>query len=52
MTRKVSPVTFLFANNQMFFKNLTIEMAMSSRVLQNGHNLYSLLERGSGNPSL
>ena len=39
MTRKVLPVgMFYFANNQMFFVNLMIEMTMGSRLLQIGHN--------------
>ena len=37
MTRKVLPVAmFVFANNQMFFVNLMIEMTMGSRLLQIG----------------
>ena len=39
-TCKVLPVAmFVFANNQMFFVNLMIEMTMGSRLLQIGHNL-------------
>ena len=38
-TCKVLPVAmFVFANNQMFFVNLMIEMTMGSRLLQIGHN--------------